>query len=139
MSQYNSGSISVEQGSQDVFGVYEIPVTNSSGTFVAGDAVTFPTSMAAGIVTAWDSNTDQLKFEITSTDQPIDEESVVSTAATGTIGGFTIRPTFVGNISPGNLFIATDEPVAYEVASVVTRSHFALNSQYQGATLSDAD
>lgn len=138
MSQYNEGTVTVANGSQDVYGVYEVTVTNASGTFVAGESLSFATSNATGLVESWDSGDAVLKFTVQSTAQPVTNESLVAAAASGTVGVWDNRPSFVGNISWGDIFVPFgEERASYEVGTVPTRSHFTLTSSFASESIAD--
>lgn len=135
MSQYNDGTVTVQSGSQTVYGVYEATVTGTAGSFVSGDAVSFSLSGATGMVMSWSAGT--LGFTVASTQQPGVSDVISAPAATGTLTHLTTEPEFLDNISPGHIFRPSYTGATfYEVGSINTKSKMMLASAYAGPSIS---
>lgn len=123
----------VENGSSTAYLLWVAALGSISGSFGAGEALTFG-SGATGVVVAWSSP--NLTFYVDSAQQPIAGDSVVSggsPAATGTVLSFGSAPDLAGaGVDGEEYFIRDGEGVAYIVSSVPTNSSVTLAAAYGG-------
>ena len=138
MSQYSEGSINVENGSQSGFGVFDLSVTGTTGSFSAGQTLAFSPTTAVGEVISWNAGAQSLKTKITSTAQPVVSDLVESVTASGQLHQFNFRPSFLQNVSAGDIFrVTTSGAIFYDIGSVPTRSKLLLGANYVGDTVTD--
>lgn len=138
MPKYTAGTITITQGSTDLFGVWRTTVTGVAGTFSTGATLNFDSTQAIGNVISWTPGTGSLKFKITSTDQPRAGEKAFTTAATGTVALVDFAPAFNTNVVQGSVFTPNiTSPVSYLISSIPTRSKVTLTAPYGGSTLTD--
>jgi len=143
MSQYREGTINVDNAATDVFGVFVANLTDTipTGLFLVDDALTFTPSTAAGTVVSYDSLNSTLKFIVSSVAQPATSDLITTTGTvTGTVNTFDFEPTFVGNVSPADIFSVTASPaVFFEVSGITTKSHITLNAPFAQPDTADAN
>jgi opacity protein-like surface antigen len=140
--QVRSGRVSLTNGSNTVFGVYDLLLVGVSGSFVAGESLGFSPTGAAGVVTSWDPGAGRLSCRITSTAQPAAEDAVsqTPTLGEGTVSDVAFAPALsTSGIAPGAVFTRRRSGVTYEVQSVEGAGRLTLAGPYAGATEAEAE
>jgi len=123
----------VENGASTAYFLWVAALTGITGTFVAGETLTF-TSGATGVVVEWSSP--NLTFYVDSVQQPVALDDVASSGTgDGTVSSFGTAPDLAGaGVDGEEFFIRDGDGVAYIVASVPTNSSVALSAEYAGAS-----
>lgn len=136
MSQYTT-KVLTTTGSQDIYGIWSYTLTSTSDYFLPGDDLTCAGTGAVGKVVSYSQGTKELRFYITSTEQPATGEVITSTGTlSGTLAVQNEAPSFVGNVDEADLFFISGE-ASYEVGSISTRGHVVLSSNYAASSKSD--
>lgn len=123
----------VENGESTAFLLWVATLSGITGTFVAGETLTFG-SGATGVVVAWSSPA--LTFYVDSAQQPVALDPVTS-SGTGDadVASFGTAPDLAGaGVDGEEFFIRDGDAVPYLVGSVPTNSSLALTAAYAGVS-----
>lgn len=134
--QRNDQPVWVQNGSATVYMLWAASLTGISGTFAAGDGLSF-TSGAVGVVVDF-YGANALTFYVTSSQQPVAGDTVTSDAspaASATVGSFDTAPDLAGaSIDGEEFFVRQGDGAAYIVSSVPTNSSLTLTAPYGGVS-----
>lgn len=133
--QVRDGTAVVTNGSAIVYGVYRLTLTGVTGTFTAGQTLTFTGSGAVGNTVSYADGV--LSCWITSAAQPAAADVVAQspTSAGGTVSGVAFAPAWTtGGIAPGAIFTRQRSGVTYDVDSAQLPGKLTLAAPYAGAT-----
>lgn len=131
--QIEAQPVWVENGESTAYLLWVALLSGITGTFVAGETLTFG-SGATGVVVKWSSP--NLTFYIDSAQQPVAGDPVAS-SGTGDadVLSFGTAPDLAGaGVDGEEFFIRDGDGVAYIVASVPTNSSLALSAAYAGVS-----
>ena len=136
--QIQDQPVFVTNGSSTAYLLWVAALTGITGTFVAGETLTF-TSGATGVVVAWSSP--NLTFYVNSAQQPLAQDDVASSGTgNGTVNTFGTAPDLAGAGVDGEEFFVSDgDGVAYIVSSVPTNSSVTLSASYGGTSSAAAE
>ncbi len=123
----------VENGESTAYLLWVATLSGITGTFVAGETLTFG-SGATGVVVKW--STPNLTFYVDSAQQPVALDPVTS-SGTGDadVLSFGTAPDLDGaGVDGEEFFIRDGDGVAYQITSVPTNSSVTLSAAYGGVS-----
>lgn len=136
-------TVKVENGSALIHGIWTTTVSNPTGGYTSDEVVFFEPSAASGIVTGFTAGPSaQLAFYVpgaAGTAQPVLQDTISGTGS-GTLSTLSViieRPTFVNDVSEGDLFTIRNAAGIRFVDSVDTQSRVSLIQGF-GGTSSDS-
>lgn len=143
MSQFNAGSVRVENASTTVTGILEVYLVSVvNPPFVPGNTLNWGAD-GVGKVTSWSGASNRLRFYRTSGSLPAVGNTITETGGSppnGTIDslGTATPPNYNTELSVGDTLVVVGDGVKYDISGGLTADTFTINVAYAGTTTNEA-